>query len=394
MIAVLLAFLFLAGAGKELPPIVWFVHGMVPENESHTLPLEKLRQIFPNAQRVELIEWDAPPITNKLKIGVYWNDSVPLADRFVAELTERVKELPSADQKRLILVGHSLGGRIVIKTAALCAKEGITVRQIITAGAAIDNDDPAIAAAISASNETFFNLINPGDYAMDAYKLSQRHYPLGTGYLYAQPPEDFFEVVVEGTKSHRSSNYFQRFYDGLVENLPLEYEGIVVPQEGMQFDLPTTGGYILSDYKNLDSCQGWQLQQHRLDGHCRIIDPKGIRRASGHRQEMSYAFEKVRDQLGRKTKEREIPPLSIEVIQDAETVPSPTMGGRVWWKQLDEEAGWKLQRNVIDQHCRILDPSNVCRAHGREEMMRISFNRVREQLRGGDHLTGNLSPIQ
>ena len=71
VIAVLLSFLFLTGAGGELPPIVWYVHGMVLEKESHTLPLEKLRQIFPNAQRVELVEWNAPPIDNKLKIGVY-----------------------------------------------------------------------------------------------------------------------------------------------------------------------------------------------------------------------------------------------------------------------------------------------------------------------------------
>ena len=394
IIVVLLSFLFLTGAGGELPPIVWFVHGMVLENESHALPLEKLRQIFPNAQRIELVEWDTPPIANKLKIGVYWNDSVPIADKFVNDLAKRVEELSADDQKRLILVGHSLGGRIVIKTAALCARQGITVRQIIAAGAAIDNDDPAVAAAIGVSDETFFNLINPDDYAMGAYKLSQRHYPLGTGYLYTQPPEEFLEVVVEGTKSHLSSNYFQRLYDGLVENLPLEYEGIIVPQESSQIDFPTTGGYLLYDYITLDSCRGWQLQQHRLDGHCRIIDPKGIRRASGHRQEMSCAFEKVRDQLDRKAKESEIPPLSIEVIQDVETVPSPTMGGHVWWKQLDEEAGWKLQKNIIDQHCRILDPSDICRAHGREEMMRVSFNRIREQLRGGDHLTGNPSPIQ
>lgn len=394
IIAVLFSFLFLTGAGGELPPIVWYVHGMVLEKESHTLPLEKLRQIFPNAQRVELVEWNAPPIDNKLKIGVYWNDSVPLADQFVNELVKRIEALSPPDQRRLVLVGHSLGGRIVIKTAARCAREGIVVRQIIAAGAAIDNNDPAIAAAIEASNETFYNLINPDDYAMSAYKLSQRHYPLGTGYLYARSPEEFCEVVVTGTKSHMSSNYFRRLYDGLTETLPLEYEGIIVPQENTQIDFPTTGGYIFSDYKTLDSCRGWQLQQHRLDGHCRILDPKGIRRASGHRQEMTYAFEKVRDQLDRKAKENEIPPLTIEVIQDAKTVPSPTMGGHVWWKQLDEEEGWRLQKNIVDQHCRILDPSDICRARGREEMMRISFNRVREQLRGGDHLTGSLSPIQ
>lgn len=71
IVFVLLSFLFLTGAGGELPPIVWFVHGMVLENECHELPLEKLRQIFPNAEKIELVEWNTPPIANKLKIGVY-----------------------------------------------------------------------------------------------------------------------------------------------------------------------------------------------------------------------------------------------------------------------------------------------------------------------------------
>ena len=44
---------------------------MVLENECHELPLEKLRQIFPNAEKIELVEWNTPPIANKLKIGVY-----------------------------------------------------------------------------------------------------------------------------------------------------------------------------------------------------------------------------------------------------------------------------------------------------------------------------------
>ncbi|MGI5831049.1 MAG: hypothetical protein ACOX6D_00725 [Thermoguttaceae bacterium] len=379
VVAVLFIFVLLTGAGNSDLPIVWYIHGMVLENETHSQPLQKLEQIFPDAERLELITWDAPPISNKLKIGVYWNDAVPIADKFVDELTRRIIDLPSQEQRRLILVGHSLGGRIAIKTAARCTREGITLRQIITSGAAINNDDPDIAAAINASEETFFNLVNQDDYAMGAYKLSQRHYPLGTGYLYSQPSERFFEAVVDGTKSHLSYYYFARLYDGLTETVPFDNDKIIVPQEASQIDFLTTRGYF-SDYKTLDSCRGWQLQQQRLVGHCRILDPKGIRRASGHRQEMYYAFEKVRDQLNRKAKQDEIPPLSINVLQDSDTVPKPTMGGHIWWKVLDEESGWKLQKNVLDQHCRILDPSDVCRASGKEEIMRVSFNLVRKQL--------------
>lgn len=359
--------------------LVWYVHGMIVSDEGHDQALEKLARLFPDAKKIELIQWDAPPVTNKMTVGVNWNDSVPIADRFASELVQRIAELPEQEQSRLILTGHSLGARIVIKTAAQCRERGIKLRQLILAGAAIDNDDPAIASAISASQTTVLNLINPEDYALALYRTAQKKYALGTGYLYDQDPKIFREVVLENTKSHFSYDYFGRLLEGLTEFGTLDYDGIIVPQGSYQYKFLTTGG-VLHDYKVLDSCRGWQLQQHRLDGHCRIIDPQKIRRASGLRQQMSYAFDKVRTQLDRKADEAEIPPLSIEVPQDSENMPQPTMGGYVWWRELDSESGWRLQQNVIDRHCRILDPSSIRRAHGCEEMMRYSFNRVKEQL--------------
>lgn len=35
--------------------------------------------------------------------------------------------------------------------------------------------------------------------------------------------------------------------------------------------------------------------------------------------------------------------------------PCPTMGGRVWWRTLREENGFRIQQNYVSQHYRILD---------------------------------------
>ena len=35
--------------------------------------------------------------------------------------------------------------------------------------------------------------------------------------------------------------------------------------------------------------------------------------------------------------------------------PRPTMGGRVWWKNLREKNGYRIQQNLVSQHYRILD---------------------------------------
>jgi len=36
-------------------------------------------------------------------------------------------------------------------------------------------------------------------------------------------------------------------------------------------------------------------------------------------------------------------------------IPSKTMGGRVWWQDLKESKGYRIQQNIISRHYRILD---------------------------------------
>lgn len=35
-----------------------------------------------------------------------------------------------------------------------------------------------------------------------------------------------------------------------------------------------------------------------------------------------------------------------------------TMGGKIWWRLIREESGYKIQQNIISQHYRILDSQN------------------------------------
>ena len=39
-------------------------------------------------------------------------------------------------------------------------------------------------------------------------------------------------------------------------------------------------------------------------------------------------------------------------------IPSKTMGGRVWWQDLKESKGYRIQQNIISRHYRILDSEN------------------------------------
>ncbi len=60
---------------------------------------------------------------------------------------------------------------------------------------------------------------------------------------------------------------------------------------------------------------------------------------------------------------------------------TPTLGGPVWWDTIQEHRGWRLQRNKLTHHYRILDPSDYRKAWGGEKMMRELFEALLEFVR-------------
>ncbi|ARD48834.1 hypothetical protein SporoP33_11770 [Sporosarcina sp. P33] len=43
-------------------------------------------------------------------------------------------------------------------------------------------------------------------------------------------------------------------------------------------------------------------------------------------------------------------------------IPTKTLGGEFWWKTIDKHCGWKLQKNIVTNHYRILDENKVRQA--------------------------------
>ncbi|QSR34171.1 hypothetical protein CFI10_04075 [Marinobacterium iners] len=54
-------------------------------------------------------------------------------------------------------------------------------------------------------------------------------------------------------------------------------------------------------------------------------------------------------------------------------VKTPTMGGEFWWNDLASCDGWRVQRNSVTGHCRILDPNNVRQAWGGQAQIMALF---------------------
>ncbi|MCC0178558.1 hypothetical protein I4641_16410 [Waterburya agarophytonicola K14] len=57
-------------------------------------------------------------------------------------------------------------------------------------------------------------------------------------------------------------------------------------------------------------------------------------------------------------------------------IETSTMGGEVFWENIANINGWKLQKNKVFGNCRIIDPNNVRRAWGGEKVLRKALENL------------------
>ena len=67
-------------------------------------------------------------------------------------------------------------------------------------------------------------------------------------------------------------------------------------------------------------------------------------------------------------------------LLSGEEASGEVMDSGLWWDTLAETNGWKLQRNKVTGHGRIINPQKVRKAWGTVEEMALSFEKVRNQL--------------
>lgn len=79
-------------------------------------------------------------------------------------------------------------------------------------------------------------------------------------------------------------------------------------------------------------------------------------------------------------------PFLLFEIGDCPNIEIPTNGGGIFWSELREKKGWRLQQNDITGISRILDCDNVQKAWGSPVIMKEKFKRLtrKEFLKPGD----------
>ena len=76
----------------------------------------------------------------------------------------------------------------------------------------------------------------------------------------------------------------------------------------------------------------------------------------------------------------EEPSGKVMVPQGFPGVEGHVMDSMVWWDVLDSSGGWKLEKNKVTGHCRIIDPDKLRKAWGREAEMRSAFEKGKQQI--------------
>ena len=241
-----------------------------------------------------------------------WRRSLLNSEKTWRRLADEILALPEEARRRVTLVGHSLGARITVRVLAALARMGLKIRAGVLLGAAIPYDDPDLAVMGRGAEQPVLALCNSKDVTLK-YIYSTLGGEHGAAY---------------GT-------------DGSPNKLENVRE-IAVP------DTITDETEISEVWGNFDVMK-------RLASHHALFYLSALRlflngEISGEERPL--------------------------VPQGNVNLELKVMDAGVWWDELDEEDGWKLQRNKLTGHCRILNADCVRVAWGSESSMRDSFMKL------------------
>ena len=244
--------------------------------------------------------------------AVSWPKCVKNTDKLIVNLGKKIRALTPEQQANLILVGHSLGGKTVIRMMSDLDKKSMKVKQGIFLAAAIPDDAPEIGRAINASIEPVINIYCPTDGTLRIILgIVGSAPPLGAyGNALAYPPERFFQYRVsphftgnwDWIHNHWSVHYLE-VLDNLLSSEALPPNEINPPEPEIVLPHATVPAYQtdanLTVWKTLWSQNGWRLQNSNvIPFHYRILDRRDrVRAEAWSRGTIEESLESLKNQL-------------------------------------------------------------------------------------------------
>ncbi len=248
-----------------------------------------------------------------------WPIAAKNADAEAEKLADEIKKMPQERRARLTLVGHSLGGRIVARTLSKLSLDGLKIKRGILLAPAIPAKDGDLDKMGLGSIEPMIVVANPDDITLK--------------YVYAVAGGENGPAYGAATAFKTPKN---------VKEIPVSVD--------------------IAKNTVIDAFWG------RFDAAKEI--------ANHH---ASFYFE----ELSRVLNGKESKGVRVMVPQDKINFEWKVIDAGVWWEVLEEKSGWKLERNIVTGHSRIVNPENVRVAWGEREKMENAFRKVKSQLPAG-----------
>ena len=246
-----------------------------------------------------------------------WKKAMRNADQAAHGLADEVVRMPDGARTNVTLVGHSLGARIVVRTLAELAGKGLKVKQGILLGAAIPNADPDLERAGKASCLPVLAICNPKDVTLK--------------YAY-------------GAAGGESAPAFG------TDGAPRSLENMV--------ECPVSA--TVTEQTEVEAAWGKSEAIKKIASHHALFYLAALRAILE----------------GDQPEDRQ-----LLVPQGRINVEMKVLDAGIWWDMLETTNGWKLERNKLTGHCRILDPEKKRKAWGSETTMREAFSKLRNQVR-------------
>ena len=288
---------------------VWYVPGWMRTQAPQPDVCEETAAVFPEA-KVVFREWDGDQLL--------WPKAVANADAAVDGFVREIAALPQAEREELVLVGHSLGGRIVARILARLDERSLKVRQAVLMGAAIPYADRDVRWIGNGARLPVLVICNPDDVTLKyvyATVGGEKSAALGAnGALQRLVNVQEYVVPASVTKeakidalwaelpvARELANHYAVFYFACLRKLVADEaveDRVMVPQDFVTVPFPVVDAGIW--WETVETAHGWKLERNRVTGHARIVDPQKVRRAWGGLVEMKKAFAKVRRQVSEK----------------------------------------------------------------------------------------------
>lgn len=285
---------------------VWYVPGWMRTQEPQEGVMPALTNAYPQA-RIAFKAWDGDRLV--------WPSAVASADREAERLAREIEALPVDERERLVIVGHSLGGRITARALARLAEKGLKIHQAVLLATAIPSGDADLARMGAASSRPILAICNPDDITLRyVYALvgGEKGIAFGangsasalTNVVECVTPPDLTEQVeidqfwarsrtLKEIANHHvlfSLAYMTRLLKGERPS-----DAVLVMQDFPTIPHPVVDAGIWWDV--VEEVQGWKLERHKLTTHFRIVSPARRGVAWGGEEAMRAAFGKVRRQL-------------------------------------------------------------------------------------------------